>query len=63
MIDDKNRRIKLLEVALYQLTAHGKDFLETHVSKRERLKMLIANAERALRGDDDAGCRGSSTRK
>ena len=49
MIDDKNRRIKLLEVALYQLTAHGKDFLETHVSKRQQLEMLIAKAKRALR--------------
>ena len=62
MIDDKNKRIKELEVALRQLTAHDKEFLKTHVSNRERLDMLIAKAETAL-GGDDARCRGSSTRK
>jgi len=53
MIDDKNKRIKLLEAALRQLTTHGKDFLETHVSNRERLERLIAQAERALRSDNE----------
>lgn len=51
MIDDKNKRIKELEVALHQLTAHSKEFLKTHVSNRERLELLIAQAERALRDD------------
>jgi len=46
MICHKNKRIKLIEAALHQLTAHSKDFLETHVSKREALKVLIAQAER-----------------
>ena len=52
MICDKNKRIKELEVALRQLTTHGKDFLKTHVSKRRQLEVLIAEAERALAGEE-----------
>jgi len=50
MMCDKDRRIKELETALHQLTAYSKDFLKTHVSIRERLKILIAKAEIALGG-------------
>lgn len=52
----QNVREKQLEVVLRQLTAHSKLFLKTHVSNRERLEMLIAQAERALQGGDDARC-------
>jgi len=52
MMCDKNNRINELKQALRQLVAHNNLFLKTHVSNRERLKMLIAQAERALGGDD-----------
>lgn len=55
MICDKNRQIDELKQALRQLVAHGNLFLQSHVSNRERLKMLIAQAEKALGGDDVRG--------
>lgn len=51
MMCDKNKRIKGLETALSQLITHSKLFLKTHVSNREQLKKLIAQAKKALGGD------------
>ena len=52
MICDKNKQIKELKQVLRQLVAHGNLFLETHISKRDELKILLAQAEEALGGDD-----------
>ena len=57
MIWDKNKRIKQLEQALRELTADNKLFLKTHISNRDRLRVLIAQAEKALGGDDDGNNR------
>ena len=48
----KDKCIKELKQALRQLVAYNKHFLKTHISNRQQLKVLLAEAESALRGDD-----------
>lgn len=62
MVCDKNKQFKELRQALRQLVDYGNLFLKTHVSNRERLKSLLAQAEKAL-GDNYVGSGSDSTRK
>ncbi|MCH8290208.1 hypothetical protein IH992_03775 [Candidatus Poribacteria bacterium] len=49
------QRTKEIETALSQLIAHDQHFLDTYVSNRLELKVLLAQGKKALGGDDVRG--------